>query len=74
MTSEAERLWAGFIQLLNEQRPLGKHDDFIPHKSFIGPIDGYKKLFLEAARNMDKEESGIQHNISGAGEVPQTPD
>jgi hypothetical protein len=44
---DTEQLWDRFIAHLNEVEPLGKYGDGT-HKSFIGSIEKYKKIFIDA--------------------------
>jgi hypothetical protein len=45
-----EEAWERFIEHLNEVEPLGKRDDDapVPHKSFIGSIEKYRRIFMDA--------------------------
>ena len=45
LQSTPEEMWAKFILLLNEKQPLRNG---LPHKQFIGSIESYKQIFLEA--------------------------
>ena len=46
----AEAMWDRFIERLNEVRPLvfKRDEPALPHKSFLGSIEKYKAIFLEA--------------------------
>lgn len=43
--ASAEEVWDRFIEHLNQTQPLKSG---LPHKSFIGSIESYKKVFLES--------------------------
>jgi hypothetical protein len=45
-----EEMWERFIAHLNKVEPLGKRDEIVPHKAFIGSIEKYRRIFLEAQR------------------------
>lgn len=46
----AKAMWERFIQRLNEVDPLvfKRDEPPVPHKSFIGSIERYRKIFMEA--------------------------
>jgi hypothetical protein len=46
----AEEFWERFVAHLNEVVPLGKRDEVIPHKAFIGSIEKYNRIYMEANR------------------------
>lgn len=44
-----EQLWDNFIKRLNEVRPIyGQKKEQLPHVAFLGGIEYYKKIFLDA--------------------------
>lgn len=52
--NSAEQMWDRFIQHLNEVDPLGKKGEVIPHKTFLGSVERYKEIFLEANKTVDQ--------------------
>ena len=52
IVSEAATMWERFIEHLNKVRPLGTYGDGT-HKSFIGSIESYRKIFMEANNEHD---------------------
>jgi hypothetical protein len=52
---EAGELWEKFISHLHEVQPLGKKDKVEPHTNFVGSVNSYKKIFLDA---LEKEDDG----------------
>lgn len=48
MQATPEEMWERFIEQLNAEMPLGSKKEPLPHKSFIGSISRYKKIFLDA--------------------------
>jgi hypothetical protein len=49
-----EQQWHRFIEHLNKTMPLGKDEK---HLSFIGSIEKYKKIFLEANKQFLNSEA-----------------
>lgn len=46
-----EKVWADFIAHLNKVEPLGRlkdGDEPVYHKNFLGSIERYKKIYMEA--------------------------
>lgn len=46
-----EAMWQRFIDHLNTEEPLGRYGDD-GHKSFIGSIEKYKRLFITANKDI----------------------
>jgi hypothetical protein len=47
----AKEVWKKFIDHLDRTQPLGRPDKngkTIPHQNFIGSIDSYRKVFIDA--------------------------
>jgi len=48
----AEQMWDAFIVHLNKVDPLmfvdGKKQKQLPHQSFLGSIEKYRKIFIDA--------------------------
>src|SRR5688572_6456449 len=40
------KLWDRFMKHLNEVQPLGKHGETLTHKSFLGSVDSYRRVFV----------------------------
>lgn len=57
---DAAQLWSDFIARLNVVRPLGKRDEIIEHKAFIGSIEAYRKIFMDAARERQERTENDQ--------------
>jgi hypothetical protein len=45
LATAAEAMWCAFIERLNETKPLGNE---LEHRSFLGSVDLYRKVFLDA--------------------------
>lgn len=55
MNKTAEQMWEDFLDRLAATRPLGdtKKKDYKPvrHTNFLGSINEYRKIFLEANKS-----------------------
>ena len=55
MNATPEQVWSLFIAKLNEVEPLGKKNEKVEHKCFIGAIPKYEKVFIQAWQEAELE-------------------
>lgn len=58
----ATQMWERFIERLNAVDPLifKRDEPALPHKSFLGSIERYRAIFMEANKEQPLPESGLQ--------------
>ena len=50
-----ETLWNRFIEHLNATQPLRSGTE---HKTFLGSVESYRKIFMEAQNELSSEDTG----------------